>query len=242
MARMMLADADRLEQDLTAVADAIREVTESEEQLAFPEDFAAAIRELSAGAQEAPLADLMVLNELTDYSSQVAGAVRAYAFYGMTKLASVSLPNVTYLNTAAFSDCTNLAEVSLPLANGSSGMVFRNCTSLRRVVLPAMKNVGSTLFGGCSNLEYVELGEGAVTAYLNAFNNCPALTAVVIRAGKVCNGVMAGFQNTPVSQGTGYIYVPAELVEAYKTANYWSAHASQFRAIEDYPEICGGAV
>ena len=41
-------------------------------------------------------------------------------------------------------------------------------------------------------------------------------------------------------KGTGYVYVPASLIETYKTATNWSAFANQFRAIEDYPEICGG--
>lgn len=37
----------------------------------------------------------------------------------------------------------------------------------------------------------------------------------------------------------GFIYVPRKFVESYKVATNWSAFASQFRAIEDYPEICG---
>ena len=48
------------------------------------------------------------------------------------------------------------------------------------------------------------------------------------------------FNNTLIASGTGYIYVPAEYIEEYKTATNWSVYASRFRAIEDYPEICGG--
>jgi hypothetical protein len=43
-----------------------------------------------------------------------------------------------------------------------------------------------------------------------------------------------------VANGTGYIYVPAALIEDYKAATNWSLYADQFRAIEDYPEITGG--
>jgi hypothetical protein len=46
----------------------------------------------------------------------------------------------------------------------------------------------------------------------------------------------SGFTN-----GTGYIYVPATLVDTYKAGTNWSTHADQIRAIEDYPEITGGA-
>ena len=44
-------------------------------------------------------------------------------------------------------------------------------------------------------------------------------------------------QNTMIANGTGYIYVPAELVETYKTTSNWETYADQIRAIEDYPEI-----
>jgi hypothetical protein len=37
-----------------------------------------------------------------------------------------------------------------------------------------------------------------------------------------------------------YIYVPAVMVDSYKADAQWSNHAVRIRAIEDYPEICGG--
>ena len=36
-------------------------------------------------------------------------------------------------------------------------------------------------------------------------------------------------------------YVPTSLVDTYKSATNWSTYAEQIRAIEDYPEITGGA-
>jgi hypothetical protein len=48
------------------------------------------------------------------------------------------------------------------------------------------------------------------------------------------------FASTPIASGTGYIYVPAALVDSYKGATNWSTYAAQIRAIEDYPEITGG--
>lgn len=41
---------------------------------------------------------------------------------------------------------------------------------------------------------------------------------------------------------TGYIYVPKALIEDYKIATNWSVYADRFRAIENYPEITGGAL
>ena len=45
---------------------------------------------------------------------------------------------------------------------------------------------------------------------------------------------------TKISSGSGYIYVPAALVDSYKAAGNWQYYADQIRAIEDYPEITGG--
>ena len=41
-----------------------------------------------------------------------------------------------------------------------------------------------------------------------------------------------------VESGTGYIYVPQATIEGFKSATNWSTYADQFRAIEDYPDIC----
>ena len=53
-------------------------------------------------------------------------------------------------------------------------------------------------------------------------------------------GGKGAFNMSPIASGTGYIYVPAALVDSYKAASNWSTYANQIRAIEDYPDICGG--
>ena len=73
------------------------------------------------------------------------------------------------------------------------------------------------------------------------FYKCSALTAVIIRSPAVCTMRDSNaFKSTPIESGTGYIYVPAALVDSYKAATNWSVYADQIRAIEAYPDICGG--
>ena len=101
-----------------------------------------------------------------------------------------------------------------------------------------ISNTGS--FRGCSNLAKIDfdvLGE-----MKNAdFHQCSALTAVIIRSPAVCTmSDSNAFESTPIASGTGYVYVPAALVDSYKAATNWSVYADQIRAIEDYPDICGG--
>jgi hypothetical protein len=67
------------------------------------------------------------------------------------------------------------------------------------------------------------------------------LTTVILRVNKVCTlANVSAFNNTPIKNGSGYVYVPSALVDSYKAASNWSTYAAQIRAIEDYPEICGG--
>ena len=74
------------------------------------------------------------------------------------------------------------------------------------------------------------------------FYECSALMAVIIRSPAVCTmSTSNAFKSTPIASGTGYIYVPAALVDSYKAATNWSVYADQIRAIEAYPDICGGA-
>ena len=94
-------------------------------------------------------------------------------------------------------------------------------------------------FMGCSNLEKIDFD--VLEEIKNAdFYQCSALTAVIIRSPAVCTmSDSNAFKSTPIASGTGYIYVPAALVDSYKAATNWAAYADQTRAIEDYPDTCG---
>ena len=99
--------------------------------------------------------------------------------------------------------------------------------------------VGKCAFYLCGNLVVADLPE-VTSIDDSAFREC-ALTTLILRSETVASlGKTSAFNSTPIASGTGYIYVPAALVDSYKTATNWSTYANQFRAIEDYPEITGG--
>jgi hypothetical protein len=82
-----------------------------------------------------------------------------------------------------------------------------------------------------------------------AFSDCKNLSALILPIDSVCALTNASaFNSTPIKSGTGFIYVPkilangADGVAAYQSATNWSTFSSQIRAIEDWPEICGGDV
>ena len=95
--------------------------------------------------------------------------------------------------------------------------------------------IGSHAFYACTKLSKADLP--AVTKLeANAFRECSALRRLILRNTDqvVSLNSQFDFYDTPIKSGTGYIYVPAALIEDYKVATNWSTYASKFRVLEDY--------
>ena len=94
------------------------------------------------------------------------------AFYGCSRLSSVSIPaSVTEIGAYAFSGCASLSEITIPDAVQEIGYnAFENCSSLRSVVLPA----------------------GLESLYDNTFHNCTSLTSVILPASIESFGYSSG--------------------------------------------------
>lgn len=109
-------------------------------------------------------------------------------------------------------------------------IVSRNITELRD---DAIKTLGNNSFRECNKLAYVDLASATEIKGFS-FYKCSALTTLIIRTGSVCVSPSIPCSSTPIASGTGYIYVPRDLVDSYKAATNWSTYANQFRALEDY--------
>lgn len=113
-------------------------------------------------------------------------------------------------------------------------------------------SIASNALNGCSKLTTADF-RVATSIASNAFTSCMSLTALILRSETMCTlsnknafnscchilGTVSSTYN-PEGLKDGYFYVPRSLVDSYKTATNWSTYADQFRAIEDYPDICGG--
>lgn len=112
-----------------------------------------------------------------------------------------------------------VTSVDFPNVTGITEGAFYYCRNLETINFPKLKNIG-----------------------VSAFLNCIKLVTVILRkVDGICTlGSTSIFKNTPIESGTGYVYVPAALVNSYKAATNWTVYADQIRAIEDYPDICGG--
>ena len=247
------------DEHLIAIGDAIRTKNNTTNTYKASE-MAAAIASLPGEE----ILDQFLENTITgDYYNDRITTLKHYAFYG-TKLTSVDLPNVVSVSSYAFSNMNNLTSINLPNATSVGSYAFSfsgNSINPLSINLPKLTRVSSNTFQYC-NLKnatlpkVTEVGEygfyrSAVTKIdftdlesINeyAFNNCQSLTTLIIRRtlGAVCelNGDYV-FINTPIANGTGYIYVPKNQVYYYQNSVYWEDYKDQIRAIEDYPDICG---
>ena len=117
---------------------------------------------------------------------------------------------------------------------------FQNCSGLTSVSFPNVTSIGDYAFNAAHKLAKADLPK-VTSIGQHGFSAANALEALILRnAEKVCSLGSDAVSYTKISSGSGYIYVPAALVDSYKAAANWKNYADQIRAIEDYPEITGG--
>lgn len=154
--------------------------------------------------------DIFIEKGVADIKSDVA-SIRGYVFYRDHSIISVDLPFVTALEQNTFMHCVNLKSVNMPMLENI---------------------VGSNNFASCSSLEIVDLPK-TITIAKSTFQNCSALQNLVLRSNSVVSlENVSAFSSTPISSGTGYIYVPASLVNSYMNATNWSTYSERIRPLQ----------
>ena len=157
---------------------------------------------------------LAVNNSITEYTSSKVTSIRACAFRAASRLVKVDLPNATSGGNYGFMECSSLREVNLPSLNSLGQNFFSSCSSLERLVLPKITTVTASCFSSCTKLATLILSNNEVCT----LNNTSALGG------------------TPIASGRGFIYVPDNLVEQYKTATNWSTYATQIKPLSELEE------
>lgn len=192
---------------------------------------------LEEGADALDTLDSLIMRTITEYRNDRVTEVGRYAFGGCQSLKSVYLPLVTRLRSYAFYSCEGLESIdfrtALPLVTTIETYVFQYCQKLTSVKLPYVTcSIG--VFRGCTRLATADfLGVNSFAS--QAFSECRQLKSLILRSDTMTTlGTTNAITDTPIANGTGYVYVPSALVEAYKTATNWSVYANQFRALEDY--------
>lgn len=108
-----------------------------------------------------------------------------------------------------------------------------NKNKLKKIVLNGVTSLSNYAISSCSALHTVELG-GVTSIGSGSFNGCKALATLIIRTPSVCSlANINSISPTLIASGTGYIYVPDNLVNSYKTATNWSDYANQIKGISE---------
>lgn len=150
-------------------------------------------------------------NRLSSVNLPLCTSLMMSAFMGLEGLQSISLPNCLYVGNGAFRMCSTLPSIDLPLCKSfdkdyfGAGYTFANCSALSIVKIPLCPDIGDYTFENCVNLREVYLNSvtRVTTISSNTFSRCSNLTSV---------------------------YVPSSLVDAFKTAQYWSSMSTKIVA------------
>lgn len=163
---------------------------------------------------------------------------RRYAFAECNGVTKAIITNCD-LAEGLFHGCTGLtyADVS-GTGNSQTGYTFRNCTNL----VYAKFNMDGTpggIFFNCSSLKRADMG--IYWRYIGVYfaTNCTNLKELILRnttrvVDFANNNALNG---TPIASGEGYIYVPDDMVEAYKTNSKWANFVNQFKPLSELPEF-----
>ena len=198
--------------------------------------------------------DSFITREISGvYTNDRIMKVGGSAFSSCSRIVEINLPKVTYVGNDAFSHCIKLKNISLPLCTTTGSNAFSYC-AFESIFLPSCQSLGGGSLRGCRQLTSVNLPL-VTTIKGNTFYgtpiqvlDLPALTSIqaygvgyidnlhtlILRNSNIC--VLENtnaFVGTKIADGTGYIYVPDNLVDSYKTATNWVTFANQIKPISE---------
>ena len=171
----------------------------------------------------------IVERSITDFEDSEIEVIGWAAFYKCKALTSASFPVATSIRGSAFYFCNALTSVSFPVATSIGDSAFYECNALTSVSFPAVTSIEDSAFSYCSKLTSVKLPVVAsIGSY--AFSDCSELTTMYI--GTESSTVCTLSNTNAIPSNITNIYVPAELVDSYKTATNWSSFADKIQSYE----------
>lgn len=157
-------------------------------------------------------------------------SIRIGTFYNCSNLSSCTLGSgVTSIGSYAFYHCTSLTDINIPSGVTSiKDEVFKSCSKLSSITIPnTVKTIGYQAFMYCG-LTSITIPDSVTSIADYAFDTCLELTGITVNAVSPPTLGVRVFTSTYGSPTNKCpIYVPAESLDAYKSA--WSTYASRIQ-------------
>lgn len=171
-------------------------------------------------------------SNLTLFNFNKVSTIKNYAFQNCNLTGDIvlSLTKLTSSSgTYAFNNNKLITSVTAPLTTIIPHSCFLGCAALSSVTLPLAENFNDWCFSSNTALEELTLPRAKVfTRYVFANSG---LKKLVLPRNIVATIASDTFNNTPIKNGTGFVYVPDDLLDSYKSATNWSTIADQIRPI-----------
>lgn len=169
--------------------------------------------------------------ELRSVSFPNVQSVGSNAFYKCVRLSSVSFPSLQTIGSSAFYGCTAMISASFPSVTRVGGYAFV-LAGLGKLALPAATTISSNTTRA-AEVDFTALKSIPAFAFLADYN----LVSVILRNSSVCTMASTNaLTRTPIASGIGHIFVPDDLVDAYKSATNWVTYASRIVPLSEYPK------
>lgn len=190
---------------------------------------------------------------ITSVDAPNVTTIGTYAFYNIGNITRINAPNVTTIGNYAFT-APKITSIDFPLCTSIGTNCFTNCPTITsinlpkltaipnsgfgylgvsRLILPEAKSVGNSSLTNSKTLTYIDLPKCKSISNYGLRNN-GKLATLILRSETMCTLSNYALNSTAIWNKTGYIYVPAALIESYAAATNWTKIAAQLRALEDY--------
>ena len=190
------------------------------------------------GGGDKPSANEILLIERTITKANYPTITKIGAFaFGGCSLTEINFPEVTELSDCAFfmSDMPSTFSFPKVLTLGEEVFSYNDTvTEITQENFPLLSVLSSQCFKEMFALKKADFTK-VTKIEEKVFKKCEALQTLILRNDKMVT--LEGeeiFNDTPIEQGTGSIYVPDALVDTYTADTNWSTYASVIKPLSEY--------
>ena len=143
---------------------------------------------------------------------------------------------ITAIREYAFYKCKNLVITELPKTIKSIGInAFYGCNYLTELKIPEnITEIPSFCFSQCMHLKTVEILGNITEIGVSAFYYASVIEKLILpNVTSVPTITSSTFMYSSIFYDKGYVYVPDNLVDSFKTTTYWSSYKTQIKPISE---------